>query len=466
MSEQDRLLTRRSFIKTSAGSAALLGMPELLSSVEHVQRPPNFIIIYADDLGYGDLGCYGSELISTPRLDRMAREGMKFTSFYSAAPVCTPSRAALMTGCYPMRVSLPHVINSGARIGINSSEITIAEMLKARGYKTCCIGKWHLGYQKPFLPTRHGFDSYFGLPYSNDMSVPNFPVPLIRDEEIIEQPVVQETLTERYTQEAIRFITGNKDRPFFLYLPHTFPHVPLHVSERFRGRSKRGLYGDVVECIDWSTGEILDTLARLGIDEQTLVVFSSDNGPWAAQKENGGSAGPLRGAKGSTWEGGMREPCIMRWPGHIPAGSICGEMAITFDLFPTFARLAGGRVPDDRIIDGRDIWPLMSGQPGARTPHDVFFYYMGQNLLAVRAGRWKLQLERDGPRVGTVSSAELYDLETDIGEKVNLAKKYPKLVRSMRKLADQCREDLGDGLVGKIGKNCRPAGTCDYTGRL
>ena len=456
-------ITRRRFLE--AGSAALLGAscaslqtgrthePETPSPLES-KRPPNFIVILIDDLGYQDVGCFGAPLIRTPRLDKMAAEGVKFTSFL-AQPVCTPSRAALMTGCYPMRVGLPRVLFPNAKEGINASEITLAQLLKTRGYATTCIGKWHLGHLPPFLPTRHGFDSYFGIPYSNDMGntkAGNPPLPLMRNEEIIEQPVDQDTLTKRYTEEAVKFIRENKDRPFFLYLPHTMVHVPLHVSDRFRGKSKQGLYGDAVEEIDWSTGEILDTLASLGLDENTLVIFTSDNGPWLSEGANGGAALPLRAGKGTTFEGGVREPCIMRWPGRIPAGAVCSELATTMDVFPTFARLSGAQVPTNRIIDGKDIWPLMSGAKDAKSPYDALFYYKAESLEAVRSGKWKLILERKGNPVA------LYDLDADVGESNDLAAAHPDVVKRLKHMAEKCRDDLGDTLTKRKGKNCRPVG--------
>ena len=422
------------------------------------QRPPNFVVIFVDDLGYGDVGCFGSPSIKTPRLDTMADEGVKFTDFYSAAPVCTPSRAALMTGCYPWRVSLPSVLHPTAKIGLNPDEITIAEILRDRGYATTCIGKWHLGDHPDFMPTSQGFDSYFGIPYSNDMVAGGNKVPLMRNEDVIERPVFQDNLTERYTQEAINFITKNADRPFFVYLPHTFPHVPLHVTDRFKGKSERGLYGDVVECLDWSTGRILDTLADLGLDDNTLVIFTSDNGPWLSMRENGGSAGPLRDGKGTTWEGGMREPCIMRWPGRIPAGIVCSEPATTMDLLPTFAKLAGADVPTDRIIDGKDILPLVTGQPGATTPYDAFYYYWKDELHAVRSGRWKLVLDHKKPRTEIDVPPALYDLVEDIGEQTDLSAKYPKLVSKLEELAERARADLGDAVTGRLPTNQRPAG--------
>jgi len=456
----EQTMNRRDFLGILAGASAALASPHFLLAAPEdssAARPPSFIIIFADDLGYQDLGCFGSPLIKTPCLDRMAAEGMKFTDFHVAAPVCTPSRAALMTGCYAQRVGLPNVLFPDAKIGINADEISIPELLKTRGYATACVGKWHLGHLPPFLPTRHGFDSYFGIPYSNDMR----PTPLMRDEKVVEESAIQETLTERYTEEALRFITENRNRPFFLYLAHTMPHVPLHVSERFKGKSKRGLYGDVVECIDWSTGQILDTLRKLNLDGDTLIAFTSDNGPWLTRGEHGGSALPLRDGKGTTYEGGMRVPCIVRCTGKIPAGSVCSEMVTAMDFCPTFARLGGAKMPTDRIIDGKNIWPLMAGMKGAKGPHEAFFYYRSYGLEAVRSGKWKLILERSERRKETDDRKipeALYDLHADIGETRDVSAEHPEVVKRLRGLAERCREDLGDSNQDRPGKNRRPAG--------
>ncbi len=458
MSYQAVQLSRRQFLKGSLAGAACLGLGGLaLNAFAESEKPPNFIFILADDLGYGDLGCFGSPLIKTPNLDRMAKEGMKFTDFY-AQPVCTPSRAALLTGCYPLRVSLPNVINYSNKIGISDKEITIAQMLKQKGYATACIGKWHLGWQKPFLPTHHGFDYFYGLPYSNDMKYGNDAVPLMQGEEIIEQPAVLETLTPRYTEQAIKFITEHKDKPFFLYLPHTFPHVPLKTAPPFEGKSARGLYGDVVETLDWSAGQIFDALKKLGLDDNTLVVFTSDNGPWLIKGKDAGSAGPLRSGKGTTWEGGLREPTIMRWPGHIPAGSTCSEVTSTIDILPTFAKLAGTKPPSDRIIDGKDILPLMLGKPGAKSPHETFFYYRSDQLQAVRSGKWKLVVPHQDPLDKSDVPLSLYDLKADIAEKTDLSAKYPSIVKRLQGYIERMREDLGDQITGAPGKNRRPPG--------
>jgi len=413
---------------------------------------PNFVLIFADDQGYQDVGCFGSPLIKTPNLDRMAREGMRFTDFYVGAPVCSASRAALMTGCYCDRVSVTGVFfPNRSRRGLHPDEITVAEVLKTRGYATACVGKWHLGDEKPFLPTRQGFDSYFGIPYSNDMSITRDGrrgPPIFRNEEIIEHPAHQATLTKRYTEEGLKFIRANRDRPFFLYLPHTMPHVPLFASEKFKGTSARGLYGDVIEEIDWSVGQILDTLRELGLAENTLVVYTSDNGPWLSKGAHGGCALPLRDGKFTTWEGGMREPCIMWWPGKVPAGTTCGEVAATIDVLPTFAKLAGAKVPDDRIIDGKDISPLLFGQEGAKSPHEAYFF----RNAAVRVGKWKLHLSgRDTVKKRPDQKfPALYDLSTDIGEDHNVAAEHPEIVQRLTKLIMEHREE--------IAANRRPAG--------
>ncbi len=441
--------TRRDFMR-GMGSAALAlaaGMagPGLANAGE--SRKPNFIIIFCDDLGYGDLHCYGAEKIQTPNLDRMAEEGMRFNSFYACAPVCTPSRAGLLTGRYPIRSGLTNVLFPYSQDGIGDEEITLAAALKTRGYATACVGKWHLGHLPPYLPTRNGFDYYFGIPYSNDMDVQKRgdpPIPLMRNEAIIEQPADQDTLTRRYTEEALRYIAEHKDRPFFLYLPHTMPHVPLHASNAFAGRSQGGLYGDVVEEIDWSTGEILAELKKQGLEENTLVIFTSDNGPWLSQGENGGSAGKLRLGKGSTFEGGFREPCLMRWPGTIRAGSVYEGQAGTLDLFPTLLALAGGEWPDGRAYDGCDIRPVLLGE-GDR-PEKDFFYFHGQDLQACRHGRWKAKKPFKGNIYGEPLEHPwlLFDLERDPGETTNLAEQHPAILASLQMKMKEFRKQLGE----------------------
>ena len=426
-------------------------------------KTPNFIVIFTDDQGYEDIGCFGSPKIKTPNLDKLAAEGRKFTSFYSANSVCSPSRAALMTGCYPTRVSVPGVLFPRHKEGLNPDEITIAELLKTKGYATSCIGKWHIGHKPKFLPTRQGFDSYFGIPYSNDMTIDpeaklaadiilrdgftldriknekpkkNL-VPLMRNEEVIEYPCDQTTLTKRYTEEAVRFIEKNEDKPFFLYIPHTMPHIPLFASKNFKGKSERGPYGDTIEEIDWSVGEIMKTLRENNLDENTLVIYTSDNGPWKLKEGRGGSAYPLRGYKFQTYEGGMRVPCIMSWKGKIPSGTVCDEIGATIDLLPTFANLAGAKIPDDRIIDGKNIWPIISGKEGALSPHDIYYYYKGNRLESARQGKWKIR--RSGKKS---QSVELYNLEDDVSESKNLSPKNPELIEVMLKKMDEFDKDL------------------------
>ncbi len=464
-------INRRGFLKGVGCAAAGFVLGPAIGSVGAAsKKKPNFIVIFADDQGYQDMGCFGSPLIKTPNLDRMAEEGMRFTDFYSAASVCSPSRAALLTGCYPPRVGVTGVLFPRDKKGLNADDITIADVLKRRGYATACIGKWHLGHLKPFLPRKHGFDYYFGIPYSNDMTIdPNANladdvvlnegmtaeriktekpkknwVPLMRNEEVIDYPVDQSLLTKRYTGEAIKFIKSNADKPFFLYLPHTMPHIPLFASENFKGKSKRGLYGDVIEEMDWSVGEIHKTLKQLGIDENTLVVYTSDNGPWLSKKANGGCALPLRDGKFTTYEGGMREPTIMRWPGRIPAGAVCSEVCGTIDVLPTITALAGGRIPRNHIIDGKDIMPLMTAKKGAKSPHDAYYYYRGTRLEAVRQGKWKLRI------AGKKSVVELYDLKNDLSEKNNVADNNPGVVKHLKDKMQTFDADLK--------ANMRPAG--------
>ena len=456
--------TRRGFLTALGVGMASLAMPGCTKGNQQAGREaaadkPNFVIIFTDDQGYQDVGCFGSPSIKTPNLDRMAAEGMRFTDFYVAASVCSPSRAALLTGCYPPRVGITKVLFPRDNIGLNPEEITTADILKGQGYATACVGKWHLGHLPKFLPMNNGFDSYFGIPYSNDMDgvkdkdknldrawrqkdYTPWNVPLMRNEEIVERPADQTKLIERYTEEAVKFIRRNKDGPFFLYLPHTMPHIPLFVSDEFYAEDAREAYKATIEQIDFSVGQVLAALKDAGVDRNTLVVFTSDNGPWLSKKHHGGCALPLRDGKFSTYEGGMREPAIMRWPGTIPAGKVCREVCGTIDLLPTFARLAGAKVPSDRVIDGRDVWPLMAGRSGAKSPHEAFFYYRGNNLEAVRSGRWKLRRAK--------KSTELYDLQADISEKNNLADKHPEIVRRLA--------DTMEAFDSELKANARPAG--------
>lgn len=435
------------------------------------QVRPNIILINCDDLGYGDLGCYGSKVNRTPVLDRMANEGMRFTDFYMASPVCSPSRGAMMTGCYPPRIGFGtfdgrSVLLPGQPLGLNTQETTIARLLKDVGYATKIIGKWHCGDQREFLPTRHGFDSYYGLPYSNDMGL-QFeddiypPLPLLRDDEVIQQQPDQTSLTERYVEEAVRFIREERGNPFFLYFAHMYVHLPVYVPDRFLRESENGAYGGAVACIDWAAGVIFHELRRRGLDENTLVIFTSDNGSRVAGQ--GGSNHPLRGTKGTTWEGGMRVPFIVRWPAGIPAGSVSHEIVTSMDVYPTLAALGGAQVPDDRTIDGRDIGPLMAGEEGAESPHDAFFYYRGNDLKAVRSGKWKLHVRKGDNADPSLDRAvnELYDLDSDIGEAINVYDSHPDVVEALTAKLDSCRKDIGDAATGAKGENVRPVGRID-----
>jgi len=456
-------MTRRQFLSL-AGAAAAPAPP---------QRP-NLIFILADDLGWGDLGVYGAQEIRTPHLDRMAAEGVRFTSYYSPASVCTPTRAAIMTGCYPMRVGLGYrVLFPYSTIGLHPDEITVAETLRNAGYATGCVGKWHLGFQPKFLPTRQGFDFYFGIPYSNDMGKVDYkvisfvspPLPLMRNEKVVESGPDQRYLTKRLTEEAIAFIEKHRDRPFFLYLAHHMPHIPIAASERFAGKSPYGPYGDTIEELDWSTGEILSALRRWNLEGNTLVIFTSDNGAvvWEGLGQRGyrsGSSGPFRGAKATTWEGGMRVPFIARWPGKIPAGRVCHELATGMDIHPTFAYLAGAQMPSDRIIDGKNMWPLLAGERGARSAYEVFYYYNDlEELNAIRSGKWKLHLYPH-PRFADpgMKAPLLYDLDADPGEKNNVAALHPDVVQRLTAYAERAREDLGDARFRKMGRNVRTVG--------
>jgi arylsulfatase A-like enzyme len=467
----------------------LLGLIVVFSSTALAEDPapkpkPNLIIILVDDMGYGDIGAYGSTLNRTPNCDRMAAEGMKLTSFY-AAPVCTPSRAQVLTGCYAKRVSLPAVIFPAAKVGLSAKEHTIAALLKEQGYATMCIGKWHVGDQPAFLPIHRGFDHYLGLPYSNDMGgewdgaedAPKAkggrkpPLPLVRDGTVIDtmNGDKQNVIEQLYTDEAVKFIHENSAGPFFLYLAHTAVHVPLHPGDAFRGKSKNGTYGDWVEEVDASTGRVLGALRELKLAENTLVVFTSDNGPWLVQGKNGGIAGPLRGGKGGTYEGGMREPTIAWWPGHVPAGASCDAVTGEVDLLPTFVKLAGGTIPTDRKIDGTDILPVMLGQT-KESPRGVQYYFDGNKLEAVRQGPWKLAIapqkehtfgpgEKARPKPAQAFTPTLYNLDTDIGEKNDVAADHPDVIQRLQELVKTMDNDLG---VTGEGPGVRPADTVEH----
>lgn len=468
--QDEQVVTRRELLQAASASFTL---------ARAAQRLPNVVLILCDNLGYGDIGCYGSTTHRTPHIDRMAAEGVRFTSMYAASGVCTPSRASLMTGCYPRRVGLHFTHPDGMVLrpvspnGLHPQEVTIAELLRARGYATSIVGKWHLGDQPPFLPTRQGFDYYLGIPYSDDMvggrqapwqSDPWPPLPLIENEAVIEAPVDRNILTRRYTAKCIELIRRHRHRPFFLYLAHAMPgSTPApFASEIFRGRSANGPYGDSVEEIDWSTGQILSALQELSLDDNTLVIWTSDNGAPRRDPPQGSNR-PLSGWGYSTAEGGQRMPCIARWPGKIPRGRVCDALATLMDWLPALAHIAGAMVPRGRAIDGKNIWPLVSGKSD-QSPHEAFFYYYGPQLQAVRSGRWKLFLPLDHRWItltGKTESrpAELYDLASDIGETRNVISEHPEVVRRLTRLAELARQDLGD--VDRPGKGQRPVGRFD-----
>ena len=425
---------------------SIFALPLIGCQTEDTPRPPNIIIVFADDLGYGDLSSFGHPTLITPNLDRMAREGVRLTSFY-AQPSCTPSRAALLTGRLPMRSGMYRVIFPEEDVSLPASELTLAEALQGQGYRTAAIGKWHLGHNSvEDYPTSHGFDEYYGLLYSNDMIPPwvptEVPLRLYRNAEPIEHPVDQTTLSERYTEEAVKWIREWKDSPFFIYLAHTMPHQPISASERFLKTSPRGLYGDVVNTIDSGVGRILETLQEEGIDEDTLVMFTSDNGPWLTLNQYGGTAGLLREGKGWTYEGGIRVPFIARWPRGLPAGLVKGGIASTMDIYSTCLRLAGAQIPSDRIVDGEDILPLLRGQEPS--PHRAFFYYAGDRLEAVREGKWKLRIGRSSARDGSIAE-ELFDLEVDPSEKFNLAAAFPERLEALKGLLEKEKSEMVPG---------------------
>jgi arylsulfatase A-like enzyme len=467
---------------TVAVAAAFVSHGDPAARVARAQRLPNIILVFADDLGYADIGNFstrtGPAKPRTPNLDRMAAEGVRLTSFYVAQAVCSASRAALLTGSYSNRIGITGALNHRATHGINANESTIAEILKSRGYATAIFGKWHLGHERPFLPLQHGFDEYLGLPYSNDMW-PRHPqqkdfypdLPLIDGNTIVKLDPDQTQLTTMYTERAVAFIERNREKPFFLYVAHAMPHVPLFVSEKYKDRTTQGLYGDVIAEIDWSVGQLLEAVKRSKLDENTLIIFTSDNGPWLSYGNHGGSANGFREGKGTAFEGGVRVPFVARWPGRIPQGTVGTVPAMTIDLTPTLARLAGGEVPSDRIIDGRDMWALLATPLKAQAPHDALYFYWGTELHAVRSGRWKLHLphpyqslERAGsdgtPGAYTREELELslFDLEADPGESKNVADHHPEIVKMLMDFAERARDDLGDSLTKRAGKNVRPAG--------
>jgi len=458
---------------------------------------PNIVIIFTDDQGYADIGKFGAVDFETPNLDKMANEGAVFRNFHVPQPICSASRCGLLTGCYPNRLGINGALMPKSKIGISDSETTLAQLLKKQGYVTGIFGKWHLGDSPEFMPLKHGFDTYFGLPYSTDMwpgeneliknfsdqlaakkrEYPNLPI-WENDSKFREELSIDDLnhLTTWYTEHAVKFIKNNNNHPFFLYVAHNMPHVPLGVSDKFRGKTKRGLYGDVIEEIDWSVGQILEAIKHNGIDKNTLVIFASDNGPWLCYGNHAGSAFPLREGKATTWEGGTRVPCVMRWPGKIPAGSDTWDMIMTIDLLPTIAKLSGAELPENKI-DGLDVWPIISRQPNAKNPHNSYWFYYEQNeLQAVTSsdGRWKLQFPHsyqtlagraggvDGVPVpyshANINHTELYDVFNDIGETTDVSKKYPLIVRQLETEAEKARLELGDSLTHRIGVGIRQPG--------
>jgi arylsulfatase A-like enzyme len=482
-------------LRARLGTMALCGLAVATMAASTQAAPPerpNIVVIFIDDLGYVDIGPFGATAYPTPNLDRMAAEGRRFTDFHTSSAVCSASRVALLTGCYHERVSIVGALRPNSPHGISRDELTLAELCKQRGYATAVYGKWHLGDRQRFLPLQHGFNEYYGLPYSNDMWPRGHrgevlgpdavhrkreypPLRMFEGNEVVDEEVTPEEqtqLTKEYTRRAVDFIGRHKEQPFFLYVPHSMVHVPLYVSPEFEGKSGAGLFGDVMMEVDWSVGQILDALARNGVDEKTLVVFTSDNGPWLNFGNHAGSAGPLREGKGTMFEGGCRVPCVMRFPGQIPAGTECAALSATIDLLPTAARLLGVEPPAERRIDGRDIWSLMTGESDA-TPHEYFYCYYDHELRAIRDERWKLMLPhtsrtlngreagRDGYPVQYEQASiglELYDLDADVGESKNVAEEHPEVVARLAAAAEEARQDLGDSLTGRTGKNVRPPG--------
>lgn len=461
-------------------AALLLAAVALGCSDAGTERPPNVVVFLTDDQGYGDVAAYGATDVATPSFDRLAAEGMRLTSFYSA-PTCTPSRAMLLTGAYGQRVSVPPAYYPWSDDGLAPNEITIAEMLRERGYATGLVGKWHLGHRPPFLPTRQGFDEYFGIPYSNDMGRVNpldldiYPdLPLMDGEAVVETEPDQSQLVRRYTERAQDFIARNAEGPFFLEIAHAMAHWPIAASPPFRGASSRGLYGDVIAELDWSLGQILDTLAAHGIDDRTLVLFVSDNGPWLVFGNHAGSAGPLREGKSTSFEGGVRVPAIVRWPGHVPAGTTSSAVLGLADVLPTVARITGAQMPADRVLDGRDAWPVLSGSDEATFADRVWLVHRVGGLEAVRRGRWKLHLPHPYAAIaepgvdGAIGREErreiglsLFDLESDLGETRDVAAEHPDVVADLLAIAEASRDDLGDMLTGRVGSGVRPDGLYD-----
>lgn len=456
------------------------------SSALIAQKQPNIVVVFCDDMGYGDLCANNATGFTTPNLDRMVAEGMRFTNFYAAQAVSSASRAGLLTGCYPNRVGFAGALSPNAKIGINPDEQTIAEILKTKGFTTAAVGKWHLGRQTEFLPLQNGFDEYFGIPYSNDMwprdkngnriEASNLPdLPILEGNSIfrtITNMDEQSEITTLYTERAVSFIHKNKKKPFFLYLAHSMPHVPISVSAKFRGKSQQGLYGDVMMEIDWSVGQVIEALKSDGIDKNTLIVFTSDNGPWLSYGNHAGSAGGLREGKGTSFDGGQRVPCVMKWPNVIPAGTICNKLSCTIDLLPTFAGIAGAKLPEKKI-DGVDILSLLKNQPNANPRDVLLFYYNKNSLEAVRKDNWKLVLPhtsrsyvgqvagkdgKQGQTTNITTGLKLYDLRRDPGEQYNVIQQNPEIEKKIQVIVDSARIDLGDDIINCPGKNRREPG--------
>lgn len=486
---------------TISGITCLLSFGVMLqfSLAIEVSRP-NIVLIFADDLGYGDLGCFGAKDIRTPHIDRLARQGTRFTDFYVAQAVCSASRASLMTGCYANRVGLEGALNHTSPTGIHSDERLLPEILQEQGYRTAIFGKWHLGLPPYFSPLRNGFDRWLGIPYSNDNSkfhpvlaneMP--PLPLYDGNEVVATDFEQSQFTQKFTAAAVTFIETHQAQPFFVFLPHVMPHVPIFASEKFRNQSARGLYGDVVEELDWSVGQILQTLDRLKLADRTWVIFTSDNGPFLSYGSHAGRAGQLREGKLTAFEGGVRSPCLMRWPGHIPADRVCREPIMTIDLLPTICEITGARLPDNKV-DGSSVLTTLCDLPSKAVNERTYAFYSGSELHALRRGKWKLHLphpyltvdgepgrngkpagfgrlqpksieqsglagiaSRHGYRIEQQDLA-LYDLQQDVSESTNIAANHPEVVRQLIAVADQFRDDLGDTLTGRKGNALRPAG--------
>ena len=460
-------------VPTVMASESALSAP----SAEDASRTPNVVIIFMDDMGYADIGPFGGDRSLTPNLNRMALEGRRFTDFYVSQAVCSASRTSLLTGCYNVRVGIQGALGPASKIGIHADETTLGELCQQKDYATACFGKWHLGHHHQFLPLQNGFDEYFGLPYSNDMwpyhpefmhlsldeRVKRWPhLPLIDGNQIVNPKMTgddQKLLTAQYTKRAVSFIDHNAERPFFLYLAHSMVHVPLYVSDKYDGKSGKGLFSDVIMEIDWSVGQVFDALKRNKLDQNTLVIFTSDNGPWLSYGDHAGSADPLREGKGTMFDGGCRVPFLARWPGHIPANSTCSVPAMTIDILPTIARLIDAPLPK-LTIDGKDIWPLLAGDAGAKSPHDAYYFYWAHNLHAVRSGQWKLHLPheyrtlngRQGGKGGTPTKYDtgrielsLFDLNSDPGELINVADQHPEVVTELQALASSIQQELGEG---------------------